>query len=544
MHPRVLVIGLDGGTFAVIDPLLEAGRLPNLKRLIDSGARGTLLSTRPPLTPVAWGAFMTGCGPGKHGTFAFVRVRPEDYRVEFLNGSHLRVPTLWEIVSRQGLRCGAHNVPWTYPPRRVNGFMLSGLDAPAFGPDIAQPYGLFERVVSATGPYFEKFVPPHVVSRDVSRLGRQVSQCGAVGRWLLKAEPVDLFMTVFSATDHVQHSFWLDRRQGAKGAVVEDVVHYTYERIDEEIGKLLNEHADSDTTVLVVSDHGAGPCRGAINLDRWFEELGWLTFRPHHVGLVDAVLRTALGAARRLSSRSLRARLQRHAPATRERLASGRMVDGIDWSSTKAYTWSDYGNVQLNVRGRQALGAVDPDGEYEVAREELRAALLELRHPNNDGPVIAEVHKAEDLYAGPHLDKAPDLLVQTRNYEYEIITHLTPGGPVPTEIDAEVFPPALRGGTHRAEGMLIASGPDVRAGARLSAAHLEDMTPTILHLLGLPIPSYMDGHVLEDLFAPTALTGHAPAYAEEELPDVIGDEPYSDEEAAEVEKHLRDLGYV
>jgi predicted AlkP superfamily phosphohydrolase/phosphomutase len=217
------------------------------------------------------------------------------------------------------------------------------------------------------------------------------------------------------------------------------------------------------------------------------------------------------------------------------------MVDGIDWSSTRAYTWSDYGNVQLNVRGRQALGAVGPDGEYEAARNELRAALLELRHPDNDGPVVTQVYRAEELYEGPHLDMAPDLLVETRNYEYEIITHLTPGGPVPTEIDAEVFPPALRGGTHRAEGMLIASGPDIRAGAHLGAAHLEDMTPTILNLLGLPIPSYMDGHVLEDLCAPAA---HVPAYAEEELPDVIGDSPYSDEEAAEVEQHLRDLGYV
>ena len=544
MHPRVLVIGLDGGTFAIADPLLESGRLPNLRRLIDSGVRGNLLSTRPPLTPVAWGAFMTGCGPGKHGTFAFVRVRPEDYGVEFLNGSHLRVPTIWELVSRQGLRCGAHNVPWTYPPRPVNGFMLSGLDAPGFDGDIAYPRGLFERVVSANGPYFEKFVPPATVAADVGRLGRQVAQSGNVARWLLQAEPVDVFMTVFSTTDHVQHNFWQARRQGPRGAVVEDVIEYTYERIDEEIGRLLDAHADADTTVLVVSDHGAGPCRGAINLDRWFEANGWLSFRSYRVGVLDRLRRAALGAARRLSSPALRARLQRHAPAARERLASARMVEGIDWSQTRAYTWSDYGNVQLNVRGRQGLGVVDADGEYAAVREELRAALLELRHPSDDRPIIESVCTAEELYRGPHVGTAPDLLVETRDYEYEIITHLTPGGPVGASHDGELFPPALRGGTHRAEGMLIASGPGIRAGAQIGDTPLENMAPTILHLLGLPVPGYMDGVVAEELLTAEALSRGAPTYLDEALPDVAGDAPYSEDEAEAVEQHLRDLGYV
>jgi len=220
------------------------------------------------------------------------------------------------------------------------------------------------------------------------------------------------------------------------------------------------------------------------------------------------------------------------------------MVEGIDWPRTRAFTWSDYGNVQLNVRGRQALGVIDPTRAFDGVREELRAALLELRHPEDDQPVIERVSTAEELYQGPHLDGAPDLLVETRGYEYEIVTHLTPGGPLPTEMDGEVFPPALRSGTHRAEGMLVACGPGVRAGARIESAALEDMTPTILHLLGLPVPSYMDGQALSQLIDPQSEAAHVPAYSAEELPDVSGNEPYSDDEAVEVEKHLRDLGYV
>jgi predicted AlkP superfamily phosphohydrolase/phosphomutase len=544
MPPKVLIIGIDGGTFSIIDPLIEQGRLPNLARLADAGLRATLASTIPPLTPVAWGAFMTGCGPGKHGTFGFLRVTPQDYTVQFLNGSHLRAPTLWEIATNHGLRCGVHNVPWTYPPRAINGYMLSGLDAPQFGPDIAYPAGLFQRVVAATGPYFEKFVPPRAVARDVDRLGRQVQQGGTVARWLASAEPTDLFMTVFGSTDHVQHNFWSARRQGAKGREVEDVIHFTYERVDREVGRLLDEAADADTTVIVLSDHGAGPCKGGFNLDRWLEQNGWLSFRSVAERPIDVLRRAALGIARRLSSARVRSRLQRFGPRTREQLATAWTTQHIEWPKTKAYSWSDYGNLQLNVRERQASGLVEPGAEYEAARDELTQALLELRHPDDGQPVVGQVHRPEEVYTGPHLAEAPDLIVETLDYTYEIITHLTPGGAVRRELDASVFPPALRSGTHRREGILIAAGPEIRRGAQPQTARIVDLAPTILHLLGLPIPTYMDGRVLEEVLEPGWLGDSPPSYREEELPGQASETAYSAQEAEKVEEHLRDLGYV
>ena len=124
--PAVMIIGLDGATFDLLDPWIAAGELPNIAALLRGGARGPLRSTHPPLTPVAWSSFLTGCNPGRHGIFGFMRLRP-DYRPVFLNGGSLTIPTFLDLLSEAGMRVGALNVPWTWPPPPVNRYRLHAL---------------------------------------------------------------------------------------------------------------------------------------------------------------------------------------------------------------------------------------------------------------------------------------------------------------------------------------------------------------------------------------------------------------------------------
>ena len=128
---RFLVIGIDGGTFDLIRPWAEAGDLPNLARLMAEGVHGPLESTLPPVTAPAWSTFATGKNPGKHGVFDFIL--PMGGRYDLVNATSIHAPTLWQIISEAGLKCGVMNVPVTYPPAPINGFVIGGMLSPVSG---------------------------------------------------------------------------------------------------------------------------------------------------------------------------------------------------------------------------------------------------------------------------------------------------------------------------------------------------------------------------------------------------------------------------
>ena len=128
MPARVLVIGLDGATFDLIEPWKE--ELPNLAGLMEGGAWGRLRSTVPPVTFPAWTSLATGTNPGRHGIFDFTQRVPGAYRVEFVNATFRRQPSVWRHLSKAGRRVGVMGLPAAYPPEAVNGFFISGFDSP------------------------------------------------------------------------------------------------------------------------------------------------------------------------------------------------------------------------------------------------------------------------------------------------------------------------------------------------------------------------------------------------------------------------------
>ena len=140
---KVLVIGLDGATFDLIEPWAAAGLLPNLSRLMAEGSHGQLLSTLQPVTAPAWTTFMTGVNQGKHGLYDFIRRRADSYELEITSAAQIALPNLFELASQQGRRVISVNVPYTFPPRAVNGICLAGPFAPAFAPELVYPAEIF-----------------------------------------------------------------------------------------------------------------------------------------------------------------------------------------------------------------------------------------------------------------------------------------------------------------------------------------------------------------------------------------------------------------
>ncbi|MFW6116315.1 MAG: alkaline phosphatase family protein, partial [bacterium] len=515
---RILVIGLDGATLDLIYPWAAEGHLPNLARLIRNGASGPLRSTFPPVSPAAWTSFMTGKSPGRHGVFDFtVRdFRSYDMRVAARSSE----PTIWRMLSTQGRQVCVVNVPQTYPPEEVNGYMVTGLGTPS-GCAFTYPDDLsdvlrkknYQIVTHANlrqdGP--EAFV------QGVYRVAEQVTDTMLD---LMNQVDWDLGMVVLRLTDEIPHYFWHSMDETHPAHTASDPVHKNtvrkcYQKADELLGRLI-ERADDRTTILVVSDHGFGPLHKDVCLNEWLRRQGLLTMRSHpnpRATVSEALRRLGLTqtqvghALARLGWNGLRSALRDVLGPWAKVFPQDsrcRVAEAVDWKRTQAYSVGYIGQIYVNLAGREPRGTVSPGREYERLRDNIVERLLEMTDPDDGRRVVSQVFKKEDIYEGPFLTKAPDLLVEMRNLSY--ITRQS----YQISERRRVFstPPTQETGSHRMDGVLIACGNHIREGFRIRDARIEDLAPTILHLHNYEVPVDMDGEVLVDLFDPEFIKRH------------------------------------
>lgn len=196
--------------------------------------------------------------------------------------------------------------------------------------------------------------------------------------------------------------------------------------------------------------------------------------------------------------------------------------------------------IRLNLRGREPQGIVQPD-EYEAVRGQIIRDLRAVRDPASGAPVYAAVHRREDVYHGAYLEQAADIILEEHTLNSDArLNFSTSGALYPHRLD-ELFAIKRLPGDHDWEGILLAAGPGIRAGASVTGARLMDLAPTILYTLGLPIPQDMDGMVLIDLFDETVIRQQPIAYCETTAEPEPAFEPYEADEL--VKQRLRELGY-
>lgn len=546
---NVLIVGMDGASPDLVGRWTAQGHLPNLARLIDAGTWGPLESTLPPMTSPAWPSFATGRFPAGHGVFDFVSARAGHFNV--INATAIQAPTLWDILSAHGRRVGVMNVPVTYPPHPVNGFMITGLLSPN-GAQISYPADL---LASFDDPYRVMPNVQYKPGRERALLADLLALVDTRARFavrLIEQQRPDFAMVHFLATDIVQHALWrfADPAHPAyePGNPFQDAVLQVYRRVDAAIGQLLDLIGE-DTTVLVMSDHGFGPLHGVVNLNMllWREEL--LQFKRDPLtrlklwmfrhGLTPA---TAYRWLERLGLQNLVARVSKSARnAVFNKFLS---FDDLDWSRTLAYSLGHMGQVYINVKGRaphnresrgRELGIVERGADYERACDRVIDALRTLITPDGR-PMLDRVVRTQDLPPGAHTDEGPDLHVVLDGYRYVSCPLFAN--------DGHILSRQIRGdsGTHRQNGILIAAGPSICPGAPVEGARIVDLAPTVLHLMGLPVPVDMDGRVLLALLTPEACA-LAPAI---DLAAPSGPDAYTltDDEEAELEARLKGLGYL
>jgi predicted AlkP superfamily phosphohydrolase/phosphomutase len=455
MASRVMVIGLDcAAPQLVFDEWL--GELPVLRGLVERGSHGILRSCDPPITVPAWSVMTSSRSPGALGFYGFRNRRDHSYdALVFADSRAVRVPRVWDLLSLKGRPVIVLGVPQTYPVSRVNGVMVSCFLTP--DTDTAQwtyPAELAAELNGLVGRYLVDVSEFRTADKErlLAELEEMTEKRFRVAEHLLETRPWDLFFMVEMGTDRVHHGFWryFDRghRLYEPGNPYEGATLDYYRRLDEKVARLLRR-ADDETAVLVVSDHGARRMDGGICVNEWLVREGYLVLREEPDGPV------------RLTP------------------------DMVDWSRTTA--WGEggyYCRLFLNVRGREPEGLVPP-ADYERVRSEL-AAKLETLGDDQGRPIGTVAHRPEELYADPK-GVVPDLLVYFGALGWRSIGQVGTGTVHVFENDT-----GPDDANHAHEGLYVLAAPGVAAG-RGPERDIRDVAPTILTLLGEPVPADMEG---------------------------------------------------
>jgi predicted AlkP superfamily phosphohydrolase/phosphomutase len=542
---KLLIIGLDGATFDLIKPWAAEGKLPTLAKLMQDGVSGDLESTLPPVTSPAWPTFMTGKNPGKHGVFDFIRPRAGTF--DMVNASQIHGKLLWEILSEAGYSVGVLNVPITYPPRKVNGYMVPGLLSPdqgktVFPADLLKPYEaelgkyrLTPNVQYKAGNEAEFIADLHDLIDTQLRYALR----------LMKDQPTDVLMLHFLATDNGSHALWrfMDkthpRHDPALAAKYGTALLEVYQHLDRAVGEV-NSAVGNPHTTIIMSDHGFGPLHRTINLNilfiekglmhlkpKFFTQLRWWAFRN---GLTPA---TAYKILSKLGLQNVTTKVSRK--ARNEMVGKFLSFEDVDWSKTIAYSMGHVGQIYINLQGREPYGIVTPN-RYAAARQQVIDALNTLTDPATGKPLVDRIIPREEAAHGPYADQGADLHLILDGYKTIAFPLFATEG--------RMLTPQIRGdsGCHRLHGVFIGNGAAFVNGATVPNARIIDLAPTILHLLNVPVPEDMDGRVLTDALTPE-LRGKATQVGAAATTSTAQVD-FTDEEQAEVEERLRALGYL
>lgn len=522
--PRVLLIGWDGADWRILDPMLEEGLLPNLSALISRGGRAVLKSTMPTHSWAAWPSFLTGVDPADHGVYDILESRGGTGRQFPVSFRSIRERNFMADLTRAGVETVIVNVPLTFPPPLIQGKLVAGGVLPkrrAF----THPEDLTQELEDAgagwpiNGTSWTTFRNrPEALLREAMEF---VEARQRATEHLLDTTDWKVACIVFVETDRIQHclsqyvsSDHPEYPQRSKEPLAEKV-RDVYRVLDEGLGRLV-ARAGPDDLILFMSDHGMRSCTGAVHMDRLLAKLGYLEFSasaaifgPMQWGPVRALARKVYDV------------LGLHGKVS--------LPQSVDWSKTRAYTSvrSTGEGVSVNMWGRESDGIVDPS-DFERLRDEVAERIASFVDPRTGLRPVDRVWRREEAFKGRFADEAPDLLLEPAPL-YSL-----------THARSAVERADWLSGDHRIDGVFAAAGPTVDASAFPSAFHLVDLAPTILAAAGAAPSISHSGTVI------SAVVGEAAGVSGDAAPVEQGkdDLGLSDDEADEVEQHLRGLGYL
>ena len=489
---RVLLFGVDGLTFRVLDPLMERGLLTNFQRVRDRGVQGVLKSTTPPMTPPAWMSISTGLLPAKHGVYDFWEYEQTEHGPRAQVLTHRKGgKAIWNILSEWGKQVLVANVPMTYPPEPVNGIMLSGYMAPDMKAHVTYPASFKEELRQAVPDYQIELNP----AISAGQVGDLLSENLKVTRGriamfrLLLSKPWDFCFITFVGADRIQHLHW-DEIMAFHPKAVE-----YYQMVDEALGMALDAlHAED--MLMIVSDHGFRGVRRKFYIHEYLYRQGLLRLRRRgtrqRAKLLGFARELVLATRSQRLARVVRRQMHRSGIIAVETEPNASRLPDLDWANTHAWIPSSSGGI---------AGYADIFFDESMTEEnidELATSLQEIRDPETEQPLVIEMHREDVFGTGPFAPPERHLILLSNENimllpQFGLQT-LWEGGDISS-------------GIHHPDGILYLYGSQVKRGITIAPTHVCDVVPTILSCMGIPLPSELDGKIMEEAFEQALSTG-------------------------------------
>lgn len=556
---KTLIIGLDGASPDLIRPWVEEGKLPNLATFFTEGIYGSLKSVPNMNSAPAWCSMVTGKNPGKHGIFWFNESQTEDYQHEYINASFRDGKTIWQLLSDAGKRVLVVNVPITFPAEKVNGNIITGIDAPSVNERrFTCPEDLYREIVTNVGGYrivdeMTSFLKKGRYEDAIKSLHDTIDLRYRASKYLMQEKEWDFSMIVFTETDRTQHMFWKYMRpEGFQVSLVDrekykDVIFDIYRHMDEILGMLVKLAGDN-TNIFVVSDHGAcGDNRRSRLIPLILEEMGLLRYKGGRTSpLKDLLVKTVLMLDRTLS-RDLKKTIANSFPGLRKRVEKNLLYRNIDWCSTRAFSDGNRWEIWVNLKGRQQFGIVNPGKEYDDICRDIIEILKGCNDMESGRPLFKNIFTRDEVYHGRYVDKSPDIIVEWEDIIPSAISCNGRGISIENGKKGIKDPlDILRSGGHSRFGIVLIKGPDIKKGIGIQGADILDIAPTILYAMGEPVASDMDGKVLVDSFKEEFLKENQikESHKEDDKETLKPKKRYSDKDSKKIAERLRGLGYI
>ncbi len=487
---KVIVFGLDGGTWNLLRPWIKNGDLKTFQKLTTEGTRGSLESTYPPISVPAWPAMLMSKKPEKLNAYEFMRRANNSYKTTLNNIKF--DGAIWQILNNYNRRSYIINIPFTRLPKKkdINGIFITG-PILNFGEitndkEVRKLIKEFRYLIDI--PHYNNKYKIRFIKEIIDRSKNQLKLVKN-----LLSHDWELLFYVNYYTDIISHYYWkyLDKEHPCfiKNVEIVNLIKDFYKILDEFIASLI-ERGDY---IFIVSDHGFGPLYYEVNLNKWLFQERFLKYRsPSTLGKLKEKYREIL---LRVKSNSylrpfIKSIFHFLIPYSQKlRFMTERNLDYIDWQDTKAYSLQSRG-ITINLQKREPLGCVHQK-DFKRRRKEIINRILTLRDPEGRY-VIEKAWQVEEFYQNPPPQTFPDIILQYKNYHYVDRPNFHERN--------KLFERTNFSGNHEREGIFIAYGKDIRQGHEIKDAKIYDLLPTILHILSIPIPIDVDGKVLLDAF--------------------------------------------